>query len=53
LKKVSFEMGDEIKGFLKIGIIPTLAPYLVPFFIGNLNANFPHLQVEITELKTA
>lgn len=52
LKKVSFEMGDEIKGFLKTGIIPTLAPYLVPFFIGNLNANFPHLQVEITELKT-
>lgn len=52
LKKVSFEIGDEIKGFLKVGIIPTLAPYLVPFFIGNLNANFTRLQIEITELKT-
>src|SRR5690606_31139313 len=31
LKQVSYEMGSEIKGHLKVGIIPTLAPYLVSF----------------------
>lgn len=52
LKQVSYEMGSEIKGHLKVGIIPTLAPYLVSFFSENLNVNFPHLQLEITEQKT-
>lgn len=52
LKQVSYEMGSEIKGHLKVGIIPTLAPYLVSFFTENLNANFPHLQLEIAEQKT-
>ena len=52
LKQVSLEMSDDIKGFLRIGIIPTLAPYLVPLFIYNLNKSYPHLQLEITELKT-
>ncbi|RIH64924.1 hydrogen peroxide-inducible genes activator [Mariniphaga sediminis] len=52
LKQVSLEMSDDIKGFLRIGIIPTLAPYLVPLFIYNLNNSYPHLQLEITELKT-
>ncbi len=36
LKAISIEMAEEIKGYLKVGIIPTLAPYLVPFFIEEL-----------------
>lgn len=52
LKQVSFELGDEVKGYLKVGIIPTLAPYLVHLFINTLNSNFPHLKIEITEQKT-
>ena len=52
LKQVSFEMGSEVKGYLKVGIIPTLAPYLVSLFTENLNTNFPNLQLEITEQKT-
>lgn len=52
LKQVSFEMGGEVKGYLKAGIIPTLAPYLVSLFTENLNTNFPNLHLEISELKT-
>lgn len=52
LKQVSFEMGSEVKGYLKVGIIPTLAPYLVSLFTENLNTNFPNLHLEISELKT-
>jgi LysR family hydrogen peroxide-inducible transcriptional activator len=52
LKQVSLEMSEEVQGELKVGIIPTLAPYLVPLFINALAAGFPNLSVDISELKT-
>lgn len=52
LKTISIEMADEIKGYLKVGIIPTLAPYLVPFFIEKLKVDYPQLRIEIIEMKT-
>ncbi len=50
LKQVSFQMSEEVKGTLLVGIIPTLAPYLVPLFINELNQAFPQLQVEVFEI---
>lgn len=52
LADLSFELGEKIQGFLRVGIIPTLAPYLVPLFIGQVNREFPDLKIEIQELKT-
>ena len=52
LKTISFELSEEIKGYLKVGIIPTLAPYLVPFFIEEMRTSYPRLQIEIIEMKT-
>uniref|UniRef100_UPI003217B82F hydrogen peroxide-inducible genes activator n=1 Tax=uncultured Draconibacterium sp. TaxID=1573823 RepID=UPI003217B82F len=52
LKQISFEISEEIKGNLTVGIIPTLAPYLVPLFINLLNTRFPKLLLEVVELKT-
>lgn len=52
LKQVSFEISEEVKGQLTVGIIPTLAPYLVPLFINELITGFPQLQIEIIEMKT-
>ncbi len=43
----------EIKGELKIGIIPTLAPYLLPRLITGMVANYPQLQLKIWEFTTA
>lgn len=52
LKTISIELTDEIKGYLSVGVIPTLAPYLVPFFIENLKTVYPRLKIEIIEMKT-
>ncbi len=52
LKDLSLELGEQIKGNLRVGIIPTVAPYLVPLFTQNLKTSYPELQIEVFELKT-
>lgn len=52
LKQISVEISEEVRGNLKVGIIPTLAPYLVPLFIEKLNTDYPALQLEISEQRT-
>ena len=42
-----------ISGELKIGIIPTLAPYLLPLFIGNYKRKYPNISIKVQELTTA
>jgi LysR family hydrogen peroxide-inducible transcriptional activator len=41
-----------ISGELKIGIIPTLAPYLLPLFIGNYKRRYPNINIKVEELTT-
>ena len=41
-----------ISGDLKIGIIPTLAPYLLPLFLNSFLVNYPMVKLEIHELTT-
>lgn len=43
---------DAIKGELRIGIIPTLAPYLLPLFVNSLTTRFPELKLKVSELIT-
>lgn len=52
LYTIAIELEEEINGVLRIGIIPTIAPYLVPIFIDNLNKKYPKLQLSIIELIT-
>ncbi|MXV13969.1 hydrogen peroxide-inducible genes activator [Hufsiella ginkgonis] len=42
----------EIKGDLKVGVIPTLAPYLMPGVITGMLKNYPALRLQIWELTT-
>ncbi len=42
----------EPEGTLQIGIIPTLAPYLVPLFIRSFLVNYPNVQLKIAEHTT-
>jgi Transcriptional regulator len=55
IKEIS-EIANGEKGFvsgsLKIGIIPTLAPYLLPLFLDNFRKNYPLVKVKITEMVT-
>ena len=41
---------EQQEGTLKIGIIPTLAPYLLPVFIGPYIRKYPAVKVEVEEL---
>jgi len=52
LQSIAAELRGEIMGEVKIGIIPTLAPYLLPLFIKPFCAQFPDLRVDIKDLTT-
>lgn len=49
LLRFSDKLHQEFKGILKIGIIPTLAPFLVPLFTEHLQQELPKLKLDITE----
>jgi LysR family transcriptional regulator, hydrogen peroxide-inducible genes activator len=43
---------DRLAGRLRIGMIPTIAPYLLPTVIGNLNRVHPELDIHVRETVT-
>lgn len=48
---VNAETG-QLKGSLRVGIIPTLAPYLLPLFLRSFNLRYPEIQLQLSELTT-
>ncbi|GJM36127.1 MAG: transcriptional regulator [Saprospiraceae bacterium] len=42
----------KVSGELRLGIIPTLAPYLLPLFINQFLQKYPEVKVSITEFIT-
>jgi len=43
---------NEITGHLRVGVIPTLAPYLLPMFLTDFIAKYPKINLEVEELLT-
>ena len=43
---------DRLAGRLRIGMIPTIAPYLLPRIIGNLTRMHPELDIQVREALT-
>jgi LysR family hydrogen peroxide-inducible transcriptional activator len=43
---------DGLVGRLRIGVIPTIAPYLLPTIIGNLTRLYPGLDIHVRETVT-
>lgn len=43
---------DELKGTFKVGIIPTVAPYLVPLFLRSFLKKYPKINLIFEELLT-
>ena len=43
---------EILKGQLAIGIIPTLAPYLLPLFLSDFLKTYPHIHLKIYEYTT-
>lgn len=50
IKEIIKEEKQVVEGSLRIGIIPTLAPYLLPVFIGNYIRKYPAVKVVVEEL---
>jgi LysR family hydrogen peroxide-inducible transcriptional activator len=46
------ELKGTVSGDLRLAVIPTLAPYLLPLFIENFSSSFPHLQIKVKEMLT-
>lgn len=38
------------RGSFRLGILPMIAPYLLPLFVRSLSDKYPHLQMEIIEM---
>ncbi|MDE3183273.1 MAG: hydrogen peroxide-inducible genes activator [Bacteroidota bacterium] len=52
LKEMVHEEQGELKGELRIGIIPTLAPYLLPLFMNSFLKKYPSVKLKISEFTT-
>ncbi len=46
------EKQGVFQGELRIGIIPTLAPYLLPLFLQSFLDKYPHIKIKIKEMTT-
>lgn len=52
LELIAKESKDEMSGELRIGIIPTISPYLLPRFSGNFRRKYPQVELKVTEMVT-
>ncbi len=43
---------DPMSGQVRVGVIPTLAPYLLPRVMGSIKARFPKLELSLKESQT-
>jgi len=43
---------DLLSGHLRLGVIPTLAPYVLPRVLPRLQADYPRLRLEVRETQT-
>ena len=52
LKEIVDQFKGDVSGELRMGIIPTLAPYLLPLFAGNFHRKYPLVNLQFEELLT-
>ena len=53
LKQVVQEETHQLGGTFRLGILPTIAPYLLPRFFPQLAHQIPQLDLRVTELKSS
>jgi LysR family hydrogen peroxide-inducible transcriptional activator len=41
--------GTPLSGTLRLGVIPTIAPYILPFLMQELNISYPNLELNVEE----
>ncbi len=53
MRETARRTADPEAGSIRLGLFPTLAPYLLPHVVPNLRARFPRLELLLVEEKTA
>ena len=53
IKEIIAEEKSSLGGSFKLGILPTIAPYLLPRFVPLLAKKYPHLDIRMAEMKTS
>jgi LysR family hydrogen peroxide-inducible transcriptional activator len=53
LVKLAQQARDPFGGEFRLGIIPTVAPYLLPRILPVIREHFPELQIQLTEAQTS
>ena len=51
LKEVVEEEKHSFAGTFHLGVLPTIAPYLIPRFLPALMNDYPNMDIRVTELK--
>ena len=52
VSRLAKEMQNRLSGELRIGVIPTIAPYLLPLFAGEYKHRYPEVHMKVEELIT-
>lgn len=52
VKQIIQEQKEEVSGNFHIGILPTIAPYLLPRFFKEMVKKYPKLNITVSEMKT-
>lgn len=53
IKEIIAEEKSSLGGSFKLGILPTIAPYLLPRFVPLLAKKYPQLDIRMAEMKTS
>jgi LysR family hydrogen peroxide-inducible transcriptional activator len=53
LSVIAEEYADPLGGDFRLGVIPTVAPYLLPKILGPIRKELPNLKTQLTEGQTA
>ncbi len=53
LKALVSDEKESIEGVFRLGIIPTIAPYLIPLFVGEFIKEHPNTSLNIEEMKSS
>ncbi len=53
LTAMAEQFRDPLGGDFRLGVIPTVAPYLLPFILSPMRKAFPNLRLQLVEAQTA
>jgi LysR family hydrogen peroxide-inducible transcriptional activator len=52
MKEFTRQLKDDVSGEMKLAVIPTLAPYILPLFLKSFAEKYPTLKITIREIVT-